>query len=172
MDLGVKPTEGLNSEQTVPSGSDERWTRYQSPLQSYPFSRWHLQLTDPSDISNGSTADNSDGLSILTPSGSFSSNSASSSVSVDSKDAIVPGDLLRPLKMITLFKSLDPDRRICRFEIPGGGVCRDGACEDLHVQNELAIWEPSGASRLARDGVLLTPSMLAFCLACLAPPLP
>ena len=58
------------------------------------------------------------------------------------------GNLLRSLKTATLFKSLDPDRRICRFEIPGGGVCRDDNCEDLHIEKELEGWEPSGASRI------------------------
>ena len=168
MDPGA--TEDLDDEQTVPSGASERWTRYRSPLQSYPFSRWHLHLTDSSDFSNGSTASSSDGSSILTPSGSFSSNSASGSASVDSKDATVPGDLLRSLKMTTLFKSVDPDRRICQFEIPGGGVCRDDKCEDLHIEKELETWEPSGASRIPQDGVLLTLSMLTFRLACLIPP--
>ena len=156
MDPGVKSTEDLGGEQTVPSEASERWTRYRSPLQSYPFSRWHLQLTDPSDFSNGSTASSSDGSSILTPSGSFSSNSASGSASIDSKDATMPGDLLRSLKMTTLFKNVDPDRRICQFEIPGGGVCRDDKCEDLHIEQELETWEPSGASRIPQDGVLLT----------------
>ena len=156
MDPGVKSTEDLGGEQTVPSEASERWTRYRSPLQSYPFSRWHLQLTDPSDFSNGSTASSSDGSSILTPSGSFSSNSASGSASIDSKDATMPGDLLRSLKMTTLFKHVDPDRRICQFEIPGGGVCRDDKCEDLHIEQELETWEPSGASRIPQDGVLLT----------------
>ena len=148
VDLSTKPTEDSNSEQTVPSGSSERWTTYRSPLQSYPFSRWHLHLTDPSDTCNPSVADNSDGTSILTPPGCFSSNSASGSVSVDSKDGTMPGDLFRALKTVSLFKSLDPDRRICQFEIPGGGVCRDDKCEDIHIERELETWEPSGALRL------------------------
>lgn len=144
MALGVKSIEDARD----PSGSNERWSIYQSPLQSYPFSRWHLQLTDPSDFSNASMTGSSEGLSVLTPSGSFSSNSASGSGPVDSRDANRPGDLLRSLKMITLFKSIDPDRRICQFEIPGGGVCRDDMCEDLHIEKELETWEPSGASRI------------------------
>ena len=147
MDLGLNSTEDVNGEQTAPSAPSERWTTYQSPLQSYPFSRWHLHLTDPSDLSNTSMADSSNGLSVLTPSGSFSSNSAGPA-SVDPKDTMVPGNLLRSLKVATLFKTLNPDRRVCRFEIPGGGVCRDDQCEDLHIEKELEMWEPSGASRI------------------------
>jgi len=145
MDLGVNSTEDANSGQTVSSGSSERWTTYQSRLQSYPFSRWHLHLTGPGDFSNASTTGNPGGLSILTPSGSFSSNSAGGSASADGKDASTTGDFLRSLKMATILKSLDPDRRICQFEIPGGGVCRDDKCEDLHIERELETWEPSGA---------------------------
>lgn len=162
MDLGVNPTEDVSSEQTVSSGSSGRWTAYQSPLQSYPFSRWHLHLTGPNDVSTAPTVGGSSGLSILTPSGSFSSNSAGGSGSVDSREPSITGSLVRSLKMVTLFKSLDPDRRICQFEIPGGGVCRDDKCEDLHVERELERWEPSGASRVHRDGVLLTLCMLAW----------
>ena len=148
MDLDVSSTDDVDSEQTVSSGSSERWSTYQSPLQSYPFSRWHLHLTGPSDFSHTSMAGSSSGLSILTSSGSFSSNSAGDSAAADRKDASTIGDLLRSLKMATLFKSLDPDRRICQFEIPGGGVCRDDKCEDLHIERELETWEPSGALRI------------------------
>ncbi|KAG5652882.1 hypothetical protein H0H81_003245 [Sphagnurus paluster] len=28
---------------------------------------------------------------------------------------------------------LDPLKRICQFEVPGGGVCRDEGCEDMHL---------------------------------------
>lgn len=151
MDLGVNQIDDVVSEgskQAVSSGSGDRWTTYQSPLQSYPFSRWHLHPTDPSNLVDGSMTSSSDGLSILTPSGSFSSNSASGSASTDSMDVQIAGNLLRSLKMVTLFRSLDPDRRICQFEIPGGGVCQDVKCEDLHIERELETWEPSGASRI------------------------
>lgn len=148
MDLGVNPIEDViseRSEQAISSGSSERWTTYQSPLQSYPFSRWDLHLTDPSNFVN---ANGSDELSILTPSGSFSSNSAVGSAPADPKDAMMIGNLLRSLKMVTFFRNLDPDRRVCQFEIPGGGVCRDDGCDGLHIERELETWEPSGASRI------------------------
>ena len=137
----MNSSEEADGEQTISSGSNERWTVYRSPLQSYPFSRWHLHLTGP----NARTDDSSNGPSLLTPSGSFSSNFGGGSASVDHKDASVVGNLLRSLKMVTLFKSLDPDGRICQFEIPGGGVCRDDKCEDLHIERKLETWEPSGA---------------------------
>jgi hypothetical protein len=150
MDLGLNSTEGSTSVQVVSSVSNERWSTYQSPLQSYPFSRWHLRPTGPSDYVNGSMSSGSNGQSILTHSGSFSSNSASGSTLADPKDATMTGNLLRSLKMATLYKALDPGRRICQFEIPGGGVCRNDKCEDLHIERELESWEPSGASRFLR----------------------
>lgn len=148
MDIGVNLIEEVTGEQAVSPGSSGRWTAYQSPIQPYPFSRWRLHPTGPTDLVNGSMASNPDALSILTPSGSFSSNSASGSTPVDPKDAPMAGNLLRTLKKITLFRNLDPDRRICQFEIPGGGVCRDDECEDLHIERELETWEPSGALRI------------------------
>lgn len=148
MDPDAYPNEGLTVERAALPESSERWTVYRSPLQSYPFSRWHLHLTGPSDSVGGSASGGSDGLSVLTPSGSFSSNSPSGSTPTNPKDGTMTRNLLRSLKMATLFRNLDPDRRICQFEIPGGGVCRDDKCEDLHVEKELETWEPSGASRI------------------------
>lgn len=143
MDCSVNPAEDIISEQVDLSPSSERWSTYQSPLQSYPFSRWHLHLTGPSDVVNGPIVSGTGDQTILTPSGSFSTNSAGGSVPAHPKDATMTDNLLRSLKMATLFKNLDPERRICRFEIPGGGACRDDKCEDLHIDKELETLEPS-----------------------------
>jgi hypothetical protein len=35
--------------------------------------------------------------------------------------------------------------RICRFEVPGGGECRDASCGDMHL-SQLEV-EPNGAPR-------------------------
>ncbi|KAF5385621.1 hypothetical protein D9757_005551 [Collybiopsis confluens] len=40
---------------------------------------------------------------------------------------------LQPLRLATLACTVDPSRRICRYEIPGGGICRDAGCEDIHI---------------------------------------
>jgi hypothetical protein len=37
----------------------------------------------------------------------------------------------------------DPSRRICQYEIPGGGECRDPNCEDIHPSRASAL-EPTG----------------------------
>jgi len=46
---------------------------------------------------------------------------------------------MRPLRQAALQRSLgqllagDSGRRVCQYEVPGGGVCRDSSCEDLHL---------------------------------------
>lgn len=40
---------------------------------------------------------------------------------------------LRPLREATLLKSIDPNSVLCRYEFPGGGICRDAQCEDVHL---------------------------------------
>ena len=40
----------------------------------------------------------------------------------------------------SLMANVDPQRKLCQFEIPGGGVCKDSTFRDMHLR-EL---EPSG----------------------------
>lgn len=42
---------------------------------------------------------------------------------------------LRPLRVAVLLREVggDPDKRLCQYEIPGGGICRDKTCSDLHI---------------------------------------
>ncbi|KIL63266.1 hypothetical protein M378DRAFT_726391 [Amanita muscaria Koide BX008] len=40
---------------------------------------------------------------------------------------------LKLLKLAAATKRLDPLKLICQYEIPGGGTCRDGTCEDIHL---------------------------------------
>ncbi|KAH7928425.1 hypothetical protein BV22DRAFT_206043 [Leucogyrophana mollusca] len=48
-------------------------------------------------------------------------------------------DNLKPLKQASLQRALgqltagDTGRRVCQYEVPGGGVCRDRDCTDLHL---------------------------------------
>lgn len=57
---------------------------------------------------------------------------------------------LKPLRLAALSKRLDPSKRLCQYEVPGGGTCRDSQCEDMHLSrlegiNLLGEIEPSGA---------------------------
>lgn len=52
---------------------------------------------------------------------------------------------LEALKSAAIGKVLHPFKRICRYEVPGGGTCRDEGCDDVHLsrlQGETV--EPSG----------------------------
>jgi hypothetical protein len=55
---------------------------------------------------------------------------------------LFPPPSLKALKLATAANLLDPTKRICQYEIPGGGVCRNDECEDVHL------------SRIVRQGDL------------------
>ncbi|TRM63848.1 hypothetical protein BD626DRAFT_261530 [Schizophyllum amplum] len=46
---------------------------------------------------------------------------------------------LRRLKLATAARTLDPAKTVCKFEVPGGGLCRDARCGDAHISS----FEPS-----------------------------
>ncbi|KAI0373745.1 hypothetical protein BV20DRAFT_673423 [Pilatotrama ljubarskyi] len=51
---------------------------------------------------------------------------------------------LEPLKQSAVMKFLSSGSgRICQYEVPGGGECRDQNCEDVHL-SRLSTVEPSG----------------------------
>lgn len=54
---------------------------------------------------------------------------------------------LKPLKLRTALRSIaaagSQGQRVCQYEVPGGGECRDVKCGDLHI-GRIAV-EPSGA---------------------------
>lgn len=70
--------------------------------------------------------------------------SVDSSASASSSLASIPD--LQPLKRAASVKALDPSKRICQYELPGGGVCRDAGCEDVHLRR-------SDLNRTGVDGV-------------------
>lgn len=57
---------------------------------------------------------------------------------------------IRMVRLATVSQLLDPHKRVCQYEIPGGGICKDSDCEDFHMHRMggasrgLAIVEPSG----------------------------
>jgi len=42
----------------------------------------------------------------------------------------------------TKYWLIDPSKRLCQYEIPGGGECRDRECEDIHLSRTPGV-EPS-----------------------------
>jgi len=73
------------------------------------------------------------------------------SLSHSSSTVFVPD--LKPLKLATLQRALgqltayDSGVRVCQYEVPGGGVCRDKDCNDLHLSR--LVSEPSDAELAA-----------------------
>ncbi|KZP33404.1 hypothetical protein FIBSPDRAFT_943227 [Athelia psychrophila] len=60
-----------------------------------------------------------------------SSSSITSVSSFASTSSTLPD--LKSLKTAVSFKTLDPSKQICQYELPGGGVCRDAGCQDIHL---------------------------------------
>jgi len=57
---------------------------------------------------------------------------------------------LKPLRLSVLGRRLDPSKRLCQYEVPGGGTCRDEGCEDVHLSrlegaNSAGLVEPTDA---------------------------
>jgi len=107
-----------------PSKTESAFLNYQSPLALYPHLRTHYEVS------------------------SMESGTQSNIISIDDKPSTDPVILtndsrtletdsrfldLKLLKLAAAMKRLDPLKRICQYEIPGGGTCRDGTCEDIHL---------------------------------------
>jgi len=102
----------------------EKFPTYDSPFESYPLLRSRLRML--SDEVQHKATHSTGSLP------SFVSMSIASSV-VSPK--FIPN--LKPLKKAASFKALDPSKQICRYELPGGGVCRDVECQDVHLSRGL-----------------------------------
>ncbi|KAK0464440.1 uncharacterized protein EV420DRAFT_1043216 [Desarmillaria tabescens] len=129
----------------------DQFTAYASLFSSYPLLRSWSTANDSAARTSEQTpslktwpsaralsSNTSTSLSSITSFSSFSTmpRSRSSSASSIHSDMhihrLLPAPDLRLLKTATATKLLDPSKRICQYEIPGGGVCRDAGCEDIH----------------------------------------
>jgi Putative zinc-finger domain len=134
----VANTDIPTTEPSVPSDVDKQQTSfvsYDSLFSLYPSLRLSLPLP-----SGGKHLDQRSGGNV-------------SALSVGCSSAVSdprPAYDLAGLRMATLTRSLDPSKQICQFEIPGGGICRDASCEDLHLSRvplgDISRSEPNGAS--------------------------
>lgn len=94
-------------------------------------------FTDSSSLSSTSSflsplPSSSDPSSSVPPVSSFSSSSElASNYRIHTTILTLPN--LKPFKLATTSRLLDPSKRICQYEVPGGGVCRDEGCEDVHL---------------------------------------
>jgi len=120
---------------------NEGFTTYNSPFKFYPLLYLRSQ---PGRNSNSSLRTSSSPSSLVSSSNSPTSLRASSfgclsspslpcsfQFALASAYSIFPN--LKLLRLATVSKLLDPLRPICQYEIPGGGICRDAGCADVHL---------------------------------------
>ncbi|KAF8895335.1 hypothetical protein BD779DRAFT_719169 [Infundibulicybe gibba] len=50
----------------------------------------------------------------------------------------LPKPELKSLRLASVSKMLNPSKQLCQYEVPGGGVCRDEKCEDIHLSGRTA----------------------------------
>ncbi|KAL5482492.1 hypothetical protein ACEPAI_9086 [Sanghuangporus weigelae] len=105
--------------------SSQSFTQYISPFSYYPLLRSRTRVV--SDLG-------SDTLHTSTASTRPSVSSCCISSVVD-PEVTVPD--LRPLRVAVASREVGDGegRRICQFEVPGGGVCADKTCTDLHIND-------------------------------------
>ncbi|KAM6494386.1 hypothetical protein JOM56_010747 [Amanita muscaria] len=145
-DVDVDADTSSSAQVTLGSASlkhESAFLNYQSSLALYPHLRTHYEVS------------------------SVESETQSNIISIDDRPSTDPVTLtndsrgletdirfldLKLLKLAAATKRLDPLKRICQYEIPGGGTCRDGTCEDIHLsrlissddQNAMYENEPNG----------------------------
>lgn len=140
----INPSKHEENPDQVGNHESTGYSPYSSLFDSYPLLRSrsrplsftgpdHLQLS--SLVPSSSTSSTLSSISTVPSSLSLSTRSRSSS---HSSNAHPMGPFrrlpdLRPLKLAIASKSLDPSKRLCHFEVPGGGVCRDAECQDVHL---------------------------------------
>lgn len=136
------PLEALRQPLTDDSPSEgTMYTNYLSPFDSYPLLRGRLSHSDLSSAPHTHPYNSS---SVL-------SDTSTRTVIQPSFSTFIPD--LQPLREAAFSRRLDPSKRLCQYEVPGGGTCRDENCLDLHLSrlgevNHLKSVEPSGAWRI------------------------
>ncbi|KAG1885093.1 hypothetical protein F4604DRAFT_1901063 [Suillus subluteus] len=169
--------DGLPSSKVPKKESQDSQTSfpyYDSPFSTYPLLLSQLRATpfddadscqDPRRTATHSSRSSSRASASYAPNLSSPSSRASliycaPSLSHSCSTVFVPD--LKPLKLASLQRALgqvsasDSGVRVCQYEVPGGGVCRDKDCNDLHLSR--LVSEPSDADVAAYvHGVLPQP---------------
>ncbi|KAI0328886.1 hypothetical protein GY45DRAFT_941145 [Cubamyces sp. BRFM 1775] len=116
----------------VTSDSQDCKTTEQSPQEMSAFASYH-SLLDHHPRLRDHSRQNAAPKSFPTDSGSSSSSSTMSKFPID----------LELLKQTAVMNYLSSGSgRVCQYEVPGGGECRDQHCEDVHL-SRLSSVEPS-----------------------------
>jgi hypothetical protein len=131
----------------------ESFPTYDSPFESYPLLRSRLRrmLADDPATTTAPILQEQQEAGLRQPTTlRASSSSLPSFISSSSLSPIVSAPFipdLKPLKKAASFNALDPSKQICQYELPGGGVCRDEGCQDIHLSRAAAVVdgvEPTG----------------------------
>ena len=126
---------------------DGKYRVYDSIFESYPLLRGYSS-SDP-DFSSRLPSHSSSSMypstrTSLSSSFSVLAEPPSHFISTSSSSPF-PELHLGALKLATIGKVLSPFKRICRYEVPGGGTCRDEGCDDVHLSRlQSATAESSG----------------------------
>jgi hypothetical protein len=103
---------------------------YESPLASYPLLRIRSQVSSmDTSQPESNTISLPFSIHLLPATDPFLLSFDFNSLHMDTH---LPD--LKLLKLATATKRLDPLKRVCQYEIPGGGACRDEKCEDVHLR--------------------------------------
>ncbi|KAH8114425.1 hypothetical protein DFH11DRAFT_1594301 [Phellopilus nigrolimitatus] len=121
VDLHASSAQTIGVEQRHPS----MFTTYSSPFHPYPLLRSRSRVV--SDLALETH--------LLSNSSSSSLFSSSSSATTIGQKTVIPD--LRPLRVAVMAREASSDlgRRVCQYEVPGGGVCRDKTCTDMHLSD-------------------------------------
>lgn len=148
-------TQDISEPSNVNNLSDDinDFSAYRSPFDSFPLLRdcpGPMLLSDPVSSLSSSSASYmypSTRSSLSSTPLVYAEHSTPHTLSPSSPAVLLPD--LKPLKLATQIKLLDPFKRLCQYEVPGGGTCRDDGCEDVHLSrlegaNQMGQVEPTG----------------------------
>ncbi|KAF9046614.1 hypothetical protein BJ165DRAFT_1404036 [Panaeolus papilionaceus] len=126
-----KPDEKEAAYSEHDSQDTQIFSEYRSPFALYP--RLSRRGMDAVYSASSHSSPQTSTLSLY-PSTKFSVSTSTISLSSLELD-------LQPLKFSAMSRSIDPLKRLCQYEIPGPGICRDKGCEDIHL-SKLETMEP------------------------------
>ncbi|KAF5369535.1 hypothetical protein D9758_002783 [Tetrapyrgos nigripes] len=136
-----KPAMSQRHQKHAESQEQERhdW-HYNSVLDEYPLLRSRprpvLSYDISPDLNSILTSDNNYSSLIIAPPLSSIRSTSHPSSPVYTMPSSSPVIDLKPLKLAKVSQSFVASRKICQYEIPGGGVCRDAKCEDFHLNGK------------------------------------
>jgi len=115
--------------------ADGKYRAYHSIFELYPLLRGHSRsMSSDSDFPFHLSSHSS---LHMYPSTRTSLSSSPSVLAEPSSHFLSSSSLpelnLEALKLAAIGKVLHPFKRICRYEVPGGGMCRDEGCDDVHL---------------------------------------